>query len=80
MDISSTHVLTKLFDHINRVGACNLLDCGIDKHRNLVFGQQVSPSDNDRLMTAVQAHPALARLVGRRKIISHWDMERIGHP
>lgn len=47
MDISSTHVLTKLFDHINRVGACNLLDCGIDNHRNLVFGQQVSPSDND---------------------------------
>ena len=74
MDISSTQILSKLFDHINRVGACNLLDCGIDQHHNLVFGRRVSPSDNDRLMTAVQAHPALARLVGSRKIISHRDM------
>lgn len=74
MDIGSTQILSKLFDHINRVGDCNLLDCGIDQHHNLVFGLRVSPSDNDRLMTAVQAHPALARLVGRRKIISHRDI------
>ena len=74
MDISSTQILTKLFNHIITVSTCNLLNCGIDKHHNMVFGLRVSPADHDRLMTAVQAHPALARLVGRRKIISHQDI------
>ena len=74
MDISSAQILSKLFDHINRVGACNLLDCGVDQHHNLVFGLRVSPADNARLMTAVQAHPALGRLVGRRKIIAPRDI------
>ena len=46
MDISSTQILSKLFDRINRVGDCNLLDCGIDQHHNLVFGLRVSPSDS----------------------------------
>ena len=74
MDNNSNAILTRLFNHINDVGVCDLRDCGIDAHNNLVFGRMVTRTQNNRLMTAISSHAALAELVQTHRLITWQDI------
>ena len=74
MDTNSTQVLIKLFDHILSVGGCDPRNCGIDRHRQLVFGRPVKETEKKRLMSAIRKHPALSELVAKRKVVLPVDI------
>ena len=74
MDTNSDQILTKLFDHIFSAGGCNPRHCGIDRHRNLVFGRQVEETENKRLMSVIREYSGLSELFDRHTVISPRDI------
>lgn len=74
MDTNSDQILTKLFDHILSAGSCDPRHCGIDRHRNLVFGRQVEETENKRLMSVIGEYSALSELFDKRTVILPGDI------